>query len=74
MNTLSFSPDVNGMVQPTAQLTLKTGREVWLCNPVDELTEAMATGEPFTAHIVVGMAPRVLIVNPAHVVTIEAAR
>lgn len=62
----------HGLAQPTATLTLKTGREIWLCNPVDELTEAMGAGEPFRGHTAKAMKAHPLIVNPAHVATIEA--
>lgn len=72
MQTLTHALDVNGLVQPSAKLTLKSGaREIYLCNPFAELVEAIAAGEPFIAHAVVGMQPVELIVNPSAVAIVE---
>ena len=63
-----------GPVKITAQITLKTGREIYVCNPMPELATVMEAGEPFVAHSVVGMEPQQLIVNPPHVAAIEAVK
>jgi len=74
MQSLSFERDVNGFVFPTAKITLRAGsRELWLCNPWEELRDAMDAGKPFEAQTVVGMHPKPLIVNPAHVALVETA-
>lgn len=74
MKTLTYKKQTTPIpgVIVTAFMTLKSGREMYLCNPMDELTEAMDTGQPFKAHTVVGMEPNEAIINPAHVATIEA--
>ena len=74
MKTLSyqFQPLDNGAVVITAKLTRRNGPEVYLCDTLGELKAAMDEGVPFVGHTVVGMRPKDLIVNPAHVVTIEA--
>jgi hypothetical protein len=72
MKTLTYELDANGFVQPTAMLTLRSGREHYLGNPMGELKDAMSEGEPFVCHAVRGMAPYEVVVNPAHVASIEA--
>jgi hypothetical protein len=73
MNTLSIRAQANmpGSAMVTAEVRLGSGRTFYVCNPIEELTEAMAAGESFVAHSVVGMAPIEVIVNPKHVATIE---
>jgi hypothetical protein len=71
---LGYVQDPSGVVRPTATVTLRTGREFYVCNPMDELTAAMGAGEPFVAHSIVGMAPIECLVNPPHVATIEAVK
>ena len=73
MRTLTYTnqPGFDGVVV-TARLTLKSGREMYLCNPMDELTEAMDAKETFKGHTVVGMKPNDAVINPAHVAAIEA--
>lgn len=73
METLSCTPDINGFVNAVAQVTLVTGREIWVCNPMDELTSAMASGQPFKAHTVVSLKPNEIVINPEHVVCVEAS-
>lgn len=70
MNTLTTVETEFGF-RPTAKLTLRTGREVWVCNPYAEIQDAMAQGKPFGAHAVVGMKPSPIVVNPAHVALVE---
>lgn len=71
MKTLSYAADVNGFVPPRAQVTLTTGREFWVCNPMEELTSAIDDGKPFKAHTVIGLRPKEVIINPEHVAAIE---
>lgn len=72
MTTLSYEPDANGFVQPLAKVTLKTGREVWVCNPYEDVRDAHAEGASFEAHAVVALAPKPITLNPAHIAAIEA--
>lgn len=64
---------MDAVVVITAKLTVRGGKETWLCNPFSELTEAMDAGETFTAHEIIGMKPNPIIVNPANVATIAKA-
>lgn len=76
MKTLSykFQPLLEGAVVITAKLVRRGEKdEIYLCDTYEELVEAMAAGEPFLAHRVIGMNPVDLIVVPANVSTIERA-
>lgn len=63
--------DINGLAHMLVKVTLKGGRELYLCNAYCDVRAAMLTGEPFAAHAVVDMAPRDVVVNPAHVALVE---
>ena len=67
-------PIITGAVEPTAKVELRTGREFYVCNTMGDLTEAMDEGKPFVGHSVIGMAPIEVVINPAHVATIEAVK
>jgi len=70
--TVVEQPAAPGTAVATATLTLRSGGEHWMCNPMPELVEAMDAGVPFTGHAVKSMRPVELVVNPAHVATIQA--
>jgi hypothetical protein len=76
MNTLTITrqakPGFGDYVAITATVTMKSGKEVTLCNPFTEVQDAIAAGEPFTAHAVVGMKPSPVVINPAHVALVES--
>lgn len=63
----------SGLANPTTSLTLKTGRELYLCNDYEALRDAIAAEAPFEAHQVVAMTPRPIVINPAHVAVLEKA-
>jgi hypothetical protein len=63
--------DMTGMVMPTARVTPKKGQDYLVCNPVDELIDAMESGESFVAHSVVGMKPKRVIIQPGTISHIE---
>lgn len=63
--------DINGLAHMLVKVTLKGGRELYLCNAYSDVLAAMLAREPFTAHAVVGMAPRNVVVNPAYVALVE---
>ena len=71
MHKLSYELTMNSMVIPTAKITFKGCRDVWVCNPMEEIANAIDMGEPFIAHAVVGMDPSEIIVNPAFVMLVE---
>jgi len=81
MKTLSITPqpapahapdlDMTDVVAITARVTPKRGEEFSLCNPMDELTDAMESGEPFVAHSVVGMKAKQVIIMPGTIARIE---
>ena len=83
MKTLSIVPqpapeaapnlDMTGVVRTTATVHPKKGYEFWVCNPLDELIEAMESGEPFVAHQVKGMKAKRVIINPGTIARIEEA-
>jgi hypothetical protein len=56
---------------PTAKVTLRTGREIWVCDDVTELDEAMEAGVPFRGHKSVAFRSEPVTLNPAHVAAIE---
>lgn len=68
MKTLTFARSPDGMVSPTVLVTPKQGDEFYLCNPMDEVIaareESVTTREPFIAHMVVGMKPHRIIIEP----------
>ena len=61
----------NGLAEPLTIVTMKDGRGLYLCNPYEAVHEAITAGEPFGAHLVVGMKPKGVTINPAHVATAE---
>jgi hypothetical protein len=76
MKRLSYEsqPLLEGAVVITATLRRRAEREdVYLCDTWSELEAAMAAGEPFIGHRVIGMQPVDLIINPSNVATIEKA-
>ena len=70
LQVIWIGPSGAATVRPTAKLVTQRD-EHYLCDDWDELVMAMDQGERFLAHSVVAMKPNPLIVNPAHVVTIE---
>jgi hypothetical protein len=83
MKTLSTVPlpapeaapdlDMQGAVACTATMFPRKGFEFWVCNPMDELIEAMEWGEKFIAHKIVAMQPKRVVINPADIARIEEA-
>ena len=81
MKTLTTTPqsppagapnlDMKGVVAMTARVQPKRGDGFWVCNPMDELIEARESGEPFVAHMVVGMKPKRVIIEPGTIDRIE---
>jgi hypothetical protein len=57
----------------TAYLTPVGEPPMHMCNAFADLEQAMEEGVPFVAHKIRAMKPVELIVNPAHVATIEEA-
>jgi hypothetical protein len=55
MKTLSYEKYAGGLVQPTALVTMRGGREIWLCNPCEDVKAAITAGEVPEAHQVVAM-------------------
>lgn len=62
---------VEGMVAETARVIPKRGDHFFLCNPFDEIIEARDSGEPFVAHMVIGMKPKRLLIEPGTIARIE---
>ena len=60
-----------GIALITAKITMRGGREMWMCNPYSLLAEALVEGKPFEAHMIESMEPKQIMINPAHVATIE---
>jgi hypothetical protein len=54
------------------KLTMKDKRELYLCNDYVDVKDAIGSGDPFEAHVIVGMQPRQIVINPTHVATAEA--
>jgi hypothetical protein len=75
MTTLELPPrDVNGFSQPLVRLTLKTKRELWLANEYAAIKDALDAGQPFEAHMIVGLKPVPVVITPAHVALVEDNR
>lgn len=45
----------------------------WSANRYEDLKAAVAEGRPFEGHQIVGMKPVPIVINPAHVITVEPA-
>lgn len=71
MRSLTIEYVEDNYVRITANMTLKTGKEFYLCDSWDELVEAMEAGMPFLGHDIKGMRPNDMVVNPEHVATIQ---
>lgn len=81
MRTLSIAPqpppahlpklDMTGIVALTARVYPKRGQDFVVCNPMDEIIEASESNEPFVAHMVVGMQPKRVIIEPNTIARIE---
>ena len=63
--------DMQGMALHTATVIPKKGDSFWLCNPVDEIIEAMESGEPFVAHQIIAMQAKRVIIQPDTIARIE---
>ena len=66
--------DLNGLkrAKMTGLLKVRGYKEpFWVCDAWDELMDAMDDGKPFVGHRVEGMEPAAVILNPAHVASIE---
>lgn len=63
--------DMSEMVTPTANVTPKRGEDFYLCNPFDEIIEARDNGEPFVAHMVIGMLPKRVVIEPGSLIVIK---
>lgn len=63
--------DSQPFVGPTAKVELVNGREFWLCNNWDDLKEALDGDAKFNAHLVIGMKPRDIIIDPKAVASVE---
>lgn len=59
------------MAVVTARLTMKGGRELWMCDAYSHIAEAISEGEPFEAHMIIGMEPKQIVINPAYVATLQ---
>lgn len=64
-------PDPAGFVPIVVKVTLRTGAEFYLCNAFAHVQEAIAAGEPFTAHEVVGLRPKPIVLNPTHIAAVR---
>jgi hypothetical protein len=62
----------NATGQATATVTLNGGRGLWVCDEITDLQDAMQEGKPFIAHAVVAMAPKIIVLNPKYIATIES--
>lgn len=62
------------MVDATARVTMRDGREFFLCNAPDEIRAAIDAGKAFHAHSVVGSKPQPITINPVHVATVAYVR
>lgn len=63
--------DVNGFAMPIVKVTLRAGRELYLCNTFTDIRAAIATGQPFTAHAVKSLQAKPVVLNPAHIALTE---
>ena len=73
MEAPEHNPDlpVAGYVNATAWVVPTKGEGFYICNPFDEIIEARDSGEPFVAHMVVGMKPKRTIIEPGTLTRIE---
>lgn len=62
---------VKGMVEETARVIPKRGDPFYLCNPMDEIIDAVESGESFVANLVIGMQPKRIIIQPGTIARIE---
>jgi hypothetical protein len=64
--------DMHGAGKWVARIIPKRGEEFVVCNPMDEIIEAHASGYPFVAHRVTGMQmPKRVIIEPGTIARIE---
>lgn len=56
------------------KVTLRSGREIVLCNEYMEVDAAVKEGKTFSAHTVLAMKPSPITINPAHVAVVEALK
>jgi hypothetical protein len=73
MDTLKYV-ERNGVAMPTALVTMVTGEPFYVCSDYAELRLAAAQSSVFEVHAVVGMKPVPNVINPAHIVRVEAVR
>ena len=83
MKVLSITPqpapaaaphlDMTDVVATTATIVPKKGHEFWVCNPMDELVEAMEAGERFVGHRIVGMKAKRVVFDPSDIARVEEA-
>jgi hypothetical protein len=81
MRTLSIVPamppekfpdlDVSGLPLITVRVIPKRGDHFYMCNPMDELVEAIESGEAFVAHTVVNQQTKRTIIEPGTIARIE---
>ena len=62
---------VEGFVMETVRVIPKRGDHFFVCNPLDEIIEARDSGEPFVAHMVIGMKPKRVIIEPGTIARME---
>ena len=65
------SIDEIGFVRVTARVTMKGGRELYLCDDFAEIAAAVAGDDRFVAHRVEGNKPIDTVINPSAVATAE---
>jgi len=55
-------------------VNLRSGKTLALCNVYNDVAGAVADGEVFEAHEVVGMKPITVTINPVHVESVQVLR
>ena len=69
--TIKETGSVWSDVMPTVRVTPKQGDPFYLCNPMDEVIEAIDSHEPFVAHVVAAMQPKRAVLMPGSIAKVE---